>query len=71
MKNKEKDFDAVNMMRGIREKLKKKYEANPGLREKRLKEIHKKYGMKPIEKQSYSRISWTGHTENRDSRLNI
>ena len=65
MKNKEKDFDAVIMMREIREKLRKKYEANPGLREEHLKEIHKKYGMKPIEKKSNSHISRTGHTENR------
>jgi len=53
MKNKEKDFDAVKMMREIREKLGEKYEGNPGLREKRLKEIHAKYGLKPI-KRRYS-----------------
>jgi ABC-type microcin C transport system permease subunit YejB len=56
MKNKEKDFDAVKMMREIREKLRKKYEGNPGLREKRLKEIHAKYGLKPI-KRRYSATS--------------
>ncbi len=53
MKNKEKDFDAVKMMREIREKLSEKYEKNPGLREKKIKEIHAKYGLKPI-KRRYS-----------------
>jgi hypothetical protein len=53
MKNKEKDFDAVKMMREIREKLSEKYETNPGLREKKLKEIHAKYDLKPI-KRRYS-----------------
>ena len=71
MNNKEKDFDAVNMMRGIREKLRKKYEANPGLREARLKEIHKKYGIKPTGKQTYSRISRSRDTDNRGSSLSI
>jgi len=38
-----KDFDAVKMMRDIREKRHKEYESNPELREKRLAEIRKKY----------------------------
>ncbi len=71
MKNKKKDFDAVNMMREIREKLRKKYAANPGLREKNLKEIHKKYGLKPKEKKTFSLISLTGYTENINNSLNI
>lgn len=40
-----KEFDAVKMMRSIREKLHKEYEQNPKLRKKRLAEVHKKYGM--------------------------
>jgi predicted component of viral defense system (DUF524 family) len=50
-KNKEKDFDAVKMMREIREKLSEKYEKYPALREKKLKEIHAKYGLKPIKRR--------------------
>ncbi len=45
----EKDFDAIKMMREIREKRQKEYELNPELREKRLKAIRKKYSHK-IEK---------------------
>jgi len=47
MKSEEKDFDAVKMMRDIREKLHKKYLKNPELREKDLERIHKKYNMHP------------------------
>jgi hypothetical protein len=36
-----KDFDAVKMMRDIRDKHHKEYEFNPELREKRLAAIHK------------------------------
>ena len=42
MKNK-KIFDAVKMMRDIRNKHHKEYEKNPELREIRLTEIRKKY----------------------------
>jgi hypothetical protein len=42
MKNKN-DFDSVKMMRDIRDKHHKEYESEPGLREKRLAEIRKKY----------------------------
>jgi hypothetical protein len=45
MKN-EKDFDAVKMMRDIREKRHLEYEKNPQLREKRLAAIRKKYAEK-------------------------
>ena len=38
-----KDFDAVKMMREIREKLHAEYELNPELREKRLAVIRKRY----------------------------
>ena len=38
-----KDFDAVKMMRAIRDKHHMEYEFNPELREKRLEEIRKKY----------------------------
>lgn len=39
----EKDFDAVKMMREIRDKHHAEYEKNPDLRKKRLAEIRKKY----------------------------
>jgi hypothetical protein len=42
MKNK-KVFDAVKMMRDIRNKHHEEYEKNPELREKRLAKIRKKY----------------------------
>ena len=38
-----KDFDAVKMMRDIRNKHREEYEKNPELREKRLAEIRKRY----------------------------
>ena len=42
----EKDFDAVRMMRDIRDKRHAEYEANPKLREQRLAAIRKKYANK-------------------------
>lgn len=42
----EKEFDAIKMMRDIREKHQKEYESNPELREKRLMLIRKKYAHK-------------------------
>lgn len=49
MKNKDK-FDAVKMMRDIRDKHHKEYEINPELREKRLEEIRVKYSHKISDK---------------------
>lgn len=43
MKNKEKSFDAVKMMREIRSKLHKKYEKNPEKRKADLIRIREKY----------------------------
>ena len=43
MKTKEKDFDAIKMMRDIRNKLHQEYEANPEKRGKDLEKIRKKY----------------------------
>lgn len=48
----EKDFDAVELMRNIREKLHKEYFKNPALRRKRLEEIRKKYKLTGLEKES-------------------
>ena len=45
MKNK-KNFDAVKMMREIRDKRHAEYKKNPELREERLKAIRKKYAGK-------------------------
>jgi len=47
---KTKQFDSVKMMRDIREKLRKKYADDPGLREKNLQRIRKKYGLKTSRK---------------------
>ena len=41
-----KDFDAVKMMREIRDKHHKAYSKNPQLREERLAEIRKRYAAK-------------------------
>ena len=49
-----KDFDAVKMMRVIRDNHRKMYEHNPELREKRLIEIRKKYANKINQKDSVS-----------------
>jgi hypothetical protein len=38
-----KEFDAVKMMRNIRQKHHEEYTLNPGLREKKLAAIRKKY----------------------------
>lgn len=47
MNNKEeKKFDAVKMMREIRDKLSEKYSNNPELEERDLQKIRKKYGIK-------------------------
>jgi hypothetical protein len=45
MKSKKK-FDAVKMMRDIRDKHHAEYESNPQLREERLAVIRKKYASK-------------------------
>ena len=42
----EKEFDAVKMMREIRQKRHEEYESNPQLREIRLAAIRKKYAKK-------------------------
>lgn len=44
--NKEKAFDAVKMMREIRNKHHEAYKPDPQLREEKLKEIRKKYADK-------------------------
>ena len=41
-----KEFDAVKMMREIRENRRAEYETNPELREKRLEAIRKRYSNK-------------------------
>ncbi len=46
MKTKHKKFDAVQMMRNIREKLSQKYREDPESERKELREIRKKYGIK-------------------------
>ena len=43
MKTKNKKFDAVKMMRDIRDKLRKEYENNPTKRIADLKRVRKKY----------------------------
>ena len=43
---KDKDFDAVEMMRSIRSKLQQEYHKDPNSRKKRLNDIRKKYRVK-------------------------
>ncbi len=43
-----KKFDAVKMMRKIRDNLSKKYANNPKLEDKELSEIRKKYNFKKL-----------------------
>ncbi len=45
-----KTFDCVKLMRIIREQHRLQYQKDPSLREKRLKEIWKKYGFPEQEK---------------------
>jgi hypothetical protein len=52
---KDKDFDAVEMMRSIRSKLQDKYEKDPDSRKKRLLEIRKKYRQRTVKKIPASR----------------
>jgi hypothetical protein len=47
---KNKDFDAVEMMRSIRSKLQAKYEKDPTLRKKRLLDVRKKFRNSPRRK---------------------
>ena len=47
-----KDFDAVKMMREIREKKHAEYEHDPGKRQKRLADISKKYADKFRKKEN-------------------
>lgn len=47
MKTKEKEFDAVKMMRDIRDKLHEEYEKNPEKRRADLERVREKY-MKKI-----------------------
>lgn len=44
--DKEKKFDAVKMMRDIREKLSKKYWKHPEILKKEMEEIRQKYNLK-------------------------
>ena len=44
-----KKFDCVELMRKIRDKHNSLYDKNPALREKRLAEIRKKFGIKKKE----------------------
>jgi hypothetical protein len=54
-----KDFDAVKMMREIRDKHHIEYENRPKLREKRLAEIRKRYAAK-IKTKEFADIPRSG-----------
>ena len=45
--NKNKKFDAVGMMRKIRERLSEKYWKHPDILKKEMEAIRKKYNIKP------------------------
>lgn len=51
----EKEFDAVKMMREIREKLSKRYWKHPDLLKKDMNAVHKKYGFTIEEKKRLKR----------------
>ena len=55
MMSTEKAFDAVKMMREIRNKHHEAYKDNPQLREKRLKEIRERYTKKEKQQKTTSR----------------
>lgn len=48
MMKKNKKFDAVKMMREIREKLSEKYWKHPDILKKEMDAIRKKYNIKPL-----------------------
>jgi hypothetical protein len=48
-KQKGKFFDAVKMMRTIRDTLSNKYSGHPELEDKDLAKIRSKYGIKPVQ----------------------
>lgn len=48
-KQKSKKFDAVKMMRAIRDTLSIKYSGHPELEDKDLAKIRSKYGIKPVQ----------------------
>ena len=43
---KDKEFDAVRMMREIRDELSRRYNEDPSAERRELQEIQKKYGIK-------------------------
>jgi len=45
-KVRKKEFDAVKIMRDIRDQLSAKYQKDPEIEERELEEIRKKYGIK-------------------------
>ncbi|MHA1644653.1 MAG: hypothetical protein ACTSV0_06430 [Candidatus Freyarchaeota archaeon] len=53
-----KKFDAVRMMREIRDKLSKRYARNPEAEKRDLEDIRRKYGIKERE-----RGKWTSHQQ--------
>jgi hypothetical protein len=56
MKPIKKKFDAVKMMRSIRDRLSKKYIQNPASLKKDLERINKKYGITSDVKKSKSEV---------------
>ncbi len=46
-KKRKKEFDAVQIMREIRNQLSEKYTRDPEIEERELEEIRKKYSIKP------------------------
>jgi len=54
--NKNKKFDAVQMMREIREKLSEKYWKRPDILKKEMEVIREKYNIKPESPQKHQLI---------------
>jgi len=49
-KSKEKKFDAVKMMREIRDRLSKRYREHPELEERELEAVRRRYGIRRKER---------------------
>lgn len=59
---KEKKFDAVKMMREIRDRLSKQYSEKPELEEKALRIIREKYGIKLQKRYGLNKSHPTRHS---------
>ena len=69
MTNHKKDFDAVEMMREVREQLSIKYWQRPALLKQDMDEIHKKYSIDASEESQPFSFATCQENMNEDFRL--